>query len=188
MRCFRESIKHNDGYLIPHLNIGRILRDQKKFAEAADAFKLAKRSCDTPNSCGIVYNALGLINADLKQWRDSADAHEHACKLQPHQTAWRNQLQYAKAMLAANPGSGATGGGSAAPKIERKGASKAADTTPKGGGGDLSSGGDSEALFAQGHALLQAGKTEEAASKLAASLSANPNQPVERCVGARARA
>ena len=103
LASFRESLVHNSAYMIAHLNVGRILRNQRDFPGAAKALVLASRSCDTHETCGIVTNGLGLVYADMKDWKLSVGYHKQAVEHQPQNPSWQSQLRYAEKMFETQP-------------------------------------------------------------------------------------
>eukprot|EP00040_Diaphanoeca_grandis_P025973 m.144682 g.144682 ORF g.144682 m.144682 type:complete len:763 (+) comp30389_c1_seq4:47-2335(+) len=101
--CFRNSLEYNPAYLIAHLNVGRILRNRRMSAEAKESFISATKSCDTPHTCGIVYNAVGLTAADLREWDIAVEYHTVAVNQQPNNQGYQQHLSMAQKMLAKQP-------------------------------------------------------------------------------------
>jgi tetratricopeptide (TPR) repeat protein len=108
-----EGLEYNPAYLIAHLNIGRILRGRGQSADAAASLERAMLSCDTAETCGIVRNGLGLVYSDMQEWGKAVANHQEGCRLQPHNSGWKSQLEQvtrAKANANANANADKSGG------------------------------------------------------------------------------
>lgn len=78
--AYGEAVTRNPGHADARVNLGRLLHEAGRAAEAADHYRRALEA--NPAHATAAFN-LGVAMEDLRQWREAERAYSRAIRLQP---------------------------------------------------------------------------------------------------------